>query len=303
MKNVMLRSRAFAMLTSKFVITLFSAAILSLVPYHMTLAQSEPNLGAAGGFAILGGTAVTLTNSTVIGNVGVNTGGTITETSSTILGTIHNGDAIATQAYNNFVSAYDAVAANYPCTGSLLTVYTDTMLTLTPGVYCNNAAVTFTRTTLTLDAQGDANAVWIFKIGTLGTGALTGTSLTVVLANGAQMCNVYWWTADAVTMTTSNFKGILLSGAAVTFTGGSVIGGVMAKAGITMTGTDVSGCTSILPKPPSKDCKDYCKRYWKHFCKHDGHGYGHDKDKGKCYNKDHKKYDKKDKYPKKHHNK
>ena len=78
---------------------------------------------------------------------------------------------------------YDRLAA-VGCTGTLDTAYTDATLTLTPGVYCNDAAVTFTGTTLTLDAQGDPNAVWIFKIGTRGTGALTGTGFSVVMVNG-----------------------------------------------------------------------------------------------------------------------
>ena len=82
-----------------------------------------------------------------------------------------------------------------------------------PGVYCSEATVTLTDTTLTLDAQGDANAVWIFRIGTGGTGALTGTNLSAVMTNGGQPCNVYWWVAEAVTMTTSGFQGIILAGA------------------------------------------------------------------------------------------
>jgi hypothetical protein len=188
--------------------------------------------------------------------VGVYPGTAITQTNCTIEGTLHPGDTVAQQAQDDFLVAYNALANNtvnpvlYPCTGTLNTVYTDTTLTLAPGVYCNTAAVTFTRTTLTLDGQGDPNAVWIFKIGTLGTGALTGTNFSVVMAGGGETCdnNVFWWTAEAASLTDSFFLGDILAGAAITVTGGSVDGQALAKAAVTVTGTDVSVCGSIRPQ-------------------------------------------------------
>jgi hypothetical protein len=171
----------------------------------------------------------------------------------------------------------------------LNTAYTGATLTLTPGVYCNTAAVTFTSSTLTLDAQGDPNAVWIFKIGTLGTGALTGTNFSVVMADGGQPCNVYWWLAEAATLTTSNVKGNILAGAATTFSGGSLIGRDLAKAGLTMTDASVIGCGSLVPPPIDQDhCKDYCK-HCKDYCKHhDKDCKEHDKDKNHDKDKDKK---------------
>lgn len=59
---------------------------------------------------------------------------------------------------------------------------------LPPGVYCFAAAVTFTDTTLTLDGATNPNGIWIFKV----EGALTGSGFQVVMANGAQACNVFW---------------------------------------------------------------------------------------------------------------
>jgi hypothetical protein len=290
MTNQLARTRTLTTRMSRLAVMVFSAALVFAVPFHAALAQDAPNLGAAESFALLSGPALTLTNATVIGDVGVNTGGAITQTTSSIVGTVHEGDALAVQAYEDFLAAYDALAAGSPCTGSLDAAYTDATLTLTPGVYCATAAVTFTRTTLTLDAQGDPNAVWIFKIGTLGIGALTGTGLTVVMANGGQPCNVYWWVSQAATMTTSNFKGKILAGAAVTFTGGSLIGIALAQAGMTITGTDVFGCTSLVPPPPPINCKDYCKHHWKDYRKeHDKYNWKekyHRKDYGKDKGKD-----------------
>jgi hypothetical protein len=66
-------------------------------------------------------------------------------------------------------------------------------LTKTRGVYKTASNVGITTGSLTLDAQGDPNAVFIFVIGgTLTTGAPGGS---IVLSNGAQAKNVFWSTA------------------------------------------------------------------------------------------------------------
>ena len=218
------------------VIALF-AALLSAVPFHTAFAQTAPALGSADGFAILAGTAVTCTNSTITGDVGVWPGTAITQTNCTINGAVHAGDGVAKQAYIDFLSAYNALALE-PCdvtlTGDL------TGLVLTPGVYCVAAASTTTGGTLTL--SGPSNGVWIFKIGTSGTGALTGTNFSVVMEGGGSPCNVYWWVAQAATMTNSAFQGTILAGAAITITGGTFDGDALAQAAVTMTGAAITGC-------------------------------------------------------------
>jgi hypothetical protein len=204
-----------------------------------TASSAPVALGTAGNFAVLAGTAVTCTDSTVTGDVGVWPGTAITQTNCIVNGTVHAGDGVARQAHLSFLSAYDQYA-DIPCTGSLDTAYTDTALTLTPGVYCNVAAVTFTNTTLTLN--GSSTDTWIFKIGTNGTGALTGTNFLVVMEGGGVPCNVYWWVAQAATLTDSNFAGTILAGAAITITGGTFNGDALAKAAVTMTGAVITGC-------------------------------------------------------------
>lgn len=224
------------------VIALF-AALLSAAPFHAAFAQTAPALGSAANFAVLAGPAVTCTDSTLTGDVGifspVPSGSSVTQTNCTINGTINAGDWSAVTAYNDFLSAYKALQA-LPATSCDQTL-TGTLagVTLTPGVYCFDAAATVTGQ-LTLD--GPANGVWIFKIGTLGTGALTGTNFSVVMSGGGQASNVYWWIAEAATMTTSNFQGTILAGAATTFTGGSLIGRDLAKAAVTITGATIIGC-------------------------------------------------------------
>jgi hypothetical protein len=243
-------------------IVLFSA-LLAAVPFHAALAATAPSLGSAGSFAVLsaapgGGGAVTCTNSTVYGDVGSSGDqASVTHNNCTITGAIIA--PVSAKVLKDFNSAYDQYAA-ISCTGSLATAYTNTTLTLTPGVYCNTAGVTFTNTTLFLNSQGDANAVWIFKIGTGGTGALTGTNFSVVMTGGGDgqplplPCNVYWWVAQAATMTTttvttSGFQGTILAGAAITITGlagtpttTTFNGDALAKAAVTLTDVILTGC-------------------------------------------------------------
>jgi len=205
---------------------------------NLCRAQS-PDLGAAQGFALLAGSAVTCTDTTVNGDVGVSPGTAVTQTSCVINGTVHADDGVAVQANIDFFSAYAALALT-PCDHVLTTL--DINQTLSPGVYCFDAAAKATSHVLTLN--GSSTDTWIFKIGTLGTGALTGTSFSVVTPSGAPPpCNsVFWWVAQAATMTDSQFVGTILAGDAITVTRGSFSGDALAKAAVTTTGTTVSAC-------------------------------------------------------------
>jgi hypothetical protein len=235
---------------------MLTAMFFFAAPLHSILAQPVADTVSSDSFAVLGGTAVTLTDSTVIGDVG--SPGAVTVTTSTVVGTVYPAaDPVVLTAYSDFLTNYDALALEQCDTflaGDLAG------LSLTPGVYCIEAASTTTNGTLTLDAQGDANATWLFKVGTGGAGALTGTGFSVVMDNGGQPCNVTWWIADAVTMSASSFKGNILAGAASTFTGGSMIGQVLAQAGVTMTGTDVFAC-SQLDAAKNESCGHHGKKH------------------------------------------
>jgi len=232
-----------------------------MVPFAALLYGPSPALaasflGSAESFALLAGGAVTCTNSAVTGDVGAGT--VVTQTICPVTGTVHQGDAAAATAYADFLSAY-ATLASTPCdqtlTGTLAGV------TLTPGVYCFDAAATLTGT---LTLMGPVTGTWLFKIGTKGTGALTGTNFSVVMAGGGQPCNVNWWVAQAATMTTSNFQGTILAGADITVTGGTFNGDALAGgAGTTAvrtgavtltTGAVVAGCAATATVPGDNDC-------------------------------------------------
>jgi len=198
---------------------------------------SSDTLAAASNFLVLANAGATCTDGTILGDVGTfSSTGAITRTNCPITGILHVGDSAATQAYNDFLNTYAVLA---PQAGDVCTMLTGTLagVILAPGVYCFNAAATVTGL-LTLD--GPADGIWILKIGTSGTGALTGTGFEVAMAGGGLPSNVTWRVADAVTMTTSNIQGNILAGAGITLTGGTLHGSVAAKADVTITGTVVS---------------------------------------------------------------
>ena len=238
--NLGVRARLLLRRTARLAVIVPFAALL----HSPSPASAQVSQGAAEDFAVLGGSAVTCTNSTVEGDAGVDLGGAFTQTNCTISGTVHVGDAVAQQAYDDFLDAYDDLATVPPCdfTNEPLD---NTNASLMPGVYCFDAAVTQTGTTWTLD--GSCTDTWIFRIGTLGTGALTGTNFTVVNP-GCEACadnNVFWWTAEAATLTDSNFLGSILAGTSITATRGSFNGQALAKAAVTLTGA------SPLRPPPA----------------------------------------------------
>jgi len=226
------------------------AVLISLAYTAPARAQAiAPPLGTAGNYTVLGtngiptsGT-VTCTTSTIDGNVG-SSGNSITDTGPcTITGDI---DApVAAGVISDFDDAYDAVGILNPvCDGLVPTTTT----TLPPGVYCSTAGTTIgAGVTITLD--GDASDVWVFRVGTGGLGALTGTGpgLEVVMGGTANACNVYWWTAEGATMTDAVFAGNVLSGAAATMTDTNWQGRALAATDVASTDSIISGCPAVPP--------------------------------------------------------
>ncbi len=233
--------------------------------------------GASGGFSVLANAAVTCTGGTVSGDVGTfqtAPPGAITLTEGCLIpGAQDIGGAAAKAAYQGFLDQYAALA---PKVGDVCPVITGTLAgqSLSPGVYC----VSSEAKTGVLTLSGGANATWLIKV---PSGALTGTNFSVVLAGGAQACNVTWWVDAAATMTTSAFQGNILAGAAITTTGGTLNGNAWAGAAgvgdVTFTGTAVVGCGSSNGANNKCDNgKDKDKDKDKDGCKHE------DKDKDKC---------------------
>jgi hypothetical protein len=196
-------------------------------------AEAPVPLGTTSTFAVLAGSTVTNTGATVVdgdagGDVAVSPGSAITGfPPGTLTGMTHANDGVAIQAQADLVTAYDN-AANRPTTQDL-TGQDLGGLTLMPGVYSFSSEAQLTET-LTLDAQGDPDAVFIFKIGTALT---TASDSTVSLVNGARYCRTFWQVGSSATLGTgSHFVGHLFAMASVTAnTGATVQGQLLARSG------------------------------------------------------------------------
>lgn len=206
-------------------------------------AAVAPNLGTANNFVVLGTNStptsgtVTCTNSTISGDVGT-TAGSITNTGCTIAPAPTT--PVAAGVVTDFNNAYSNLDSQNPVCDFVLSS-TPATATLSPGVYCFTAGATMNSVIFTL--SGPSTGIWVFKIGTGGTGSLTGNSFQVALTGGAQACNVYWRTAQAATMTDSNFLGTILSGSTVTMTRGTFTGRAQATTNATVT--DVGGTVAF----------------------------------------------------------
>ena len=213
----------------------------------IALAQTAPPLGQAGGFAVLGASAVTNTGPTVVtGDLGIwpNTVSSITGfPPGIVIGATHAGDAVAQQAQTDVTAAYNDLAGQACDTGNVLTGIDLGGLTLTPGVYCFSTSAQLTGT-LTLDAQGNSGAVFVFQIGSTLT---TASGSRVLLTNGGSACNVFWQVGSSATLgTTTAFAGNILALASITLNTGAVAPGrALARTGaVTLDTNGVGGCSS-----------------------------------------------------------
>ncbi|RPI64331.1 MAG: DUF3494 domain-containing protein [Planctomycetaceae bacterium] len=230
--------------------TLILLAIAALAGFPLQT-QAAIILGTAGDFAVLAGSTVTNTGSSVIngGNVGVSPGSTITGFPPATISppfTIHAADAVALAAQNDLTVAYLAAAGLSPTQD--LTGQDLGGLILVSGVYFFSSAAQLTGT-LTLDAQGDPNAQFVFQIGTTLT---TATNSSVVMINGGLTpgATVFWQVGTSATLgTTSAFEGHILALTSITLNTGATIldGSALARNGaVTLDGNTI---TNSVPEP------------------------------------------------------
>ncbi|MGI8782699.1 MAG: IPTL-CTERM sorting domain-containing protein [Acidobacteriota bacterium] len=226
---------------------LASVGLAALLCSSPALAQVAPPLGQAGSFAVLGGSTVVNTGaSAIIGDVGVSPGTVITGFPPGFVtgGTTHSDDAVARQAQIDLTTAYNNLAGqafNRDLTGTDLGGQT-----LTAGVYRFSTSAQLTGT-LTLDAQGNAGAIFIFQIGSTFT---TASNARVLLINGGQNCNVYWQVGSSATLgTASAVAGNILALTSITLnTGASLSGRALARNGtVTLDTNNVAVCPACSP--------------------------------------------------------
>ncbi|MCC5787024.1 MAG: DUF3494 domain-containing protein [Phycisphaerales bacterium] len=186
-------------------------------------AMGHSILGSAWNFSVLGGSTVTNTGSTVLtGDLGVWPGTSATGFPPGIVqGAQHIGNATAQQAQADALTAYNDLAGRAPTQD--LTGQDLGGLTLTPGVYSFSSSA-FLTGTLTLDAQGDPNAQFIFQ---MGSTLISASDSSVVGINGASGCDVFWQVGSSATLgTNTDFMGYIVANTSITMTtGASIFGG------------------------------------------------------------------------------
>jgi uncharacterized repeat protein (TIGR01451 family) len=225
------------------ILTLMLAVSMAL-PAVSVAAEAPVNLGTTSSYAILAYTTITNTGATVIdgdagNNVGLHPGNALTGFTSTppdfvtmVGGTIHAADAVALQAKNDLVTAYNDAA------GRALTATIDhdlSNITLTPGVYdgAEGGLLVSVDQTLTLDAQNNPDAVFILR----STSDLTFMSgATVRLINGARYCRVFWVVPSSASIgTDANFVGHLFAMTSITVANGAHVQGQLLARNGTVT--------------------------------------------------------------------
>ncbi len=207
------------------------------------------SLGTAASFAVLAGSTVTNTGTTtmVTGDLGLSPGLSVSAfPPGTLNGTRHATDAAAAQAQVDLTAAYNDAATrsmgSQPLPGNL------GGMTLSPGLYTNASSVLISGpgagNDVTLNANGDANAVFIFQIGSTLT---TATDSQVILTGGAQAKNIFWQVGSSATLgTNSVFEGTILAQDSITLNNGATLAGrALARAGAVTLDTN----TVTTPMP------------------------------------------------------
>jgi len=200
--------------------------VIMAIPVVSYAAQATVNLGSTSTFAVLAGTTITNTGPTVIngsagGDVGVYAGSEFTGQSEvTIGGAVHLADAVAGVAQEDLVAAYNDAAGRTPVT----TIPTELGgTTLKPGVYDSESGTFEITGTLTLDAEGDPDGVFIFLTDST---LITKSDSMVNLLNSARFCRIFWQVGTSATLgTNSHFVGHIFAMQSIAAQNGATVQG------------------------------------------------------------------------------
>jgi len=190
-------------------------------------ATATVGMGTAESFSVLGGSTVTNTGpTTMFGDLGLSPGSSVTGAPH-VLGATHVDDAVAIGAKSALTTSYND-AASRPSSGSAGTDLAGQ--TFLPGVRTASSSLLLSSGSVTLDAQGNPNAVFIFQIGTT---LITGSNTSVSLINGAQACNVFWQVGSSATLGTgTRFVGTVMASETITAnTAATIHGRLLARTG------------------------------------------------------------------------
>lgn len=234
------------------------AMVVSFAPRNATAGQAPLDLGEASRFAVLAASEITsVPTSAIIGDVGLSpaarskiAGLTLVEVTGSIFAA-DDGGAVAvmlTKAQGDLTTAYNDAAgrslnpvdvANADLGGQ----------TLAPGLYKSSGTLGITGN-LTLDAQGDPTAVFIFQIASVLT---TASGSQVILIGGANEANIYWQVGtSAVLGTTTRFKGTIMADQSISLASGATLDGrALARIGAVTLEANAITNPNVRPTPPS----------------------------------------------------
>jgi hypothetical protein len=227
-RSRMVSSENRAQRTFSLVAIVMSSALLLA---ESSAGQPAVNLGGAAQFAVLAASEITSVPTAAIkGDVGLSpaarskiAGLTPPEVTGSILAADDGGATavLLTQAQNDLTTAYNDAAGR--SLGAVDVANADLGgRTLAPGLYKSTGTLNVTGN-LTLDAQGDANAIYIFQVASVLTAA---AGSQVILSGGAKAANVFWQVGTSAAMgTTSDFKGNIMADQSISFATGSKLDG------------------------------------------------------------------------------
>lgn len=204
-------------LENDFVWSFTTAAVVVAGPLAVDLTCAE-------GFAVIAGSTITSTGPSIInGDVAMSPGSALIGFPPGVInGTVHVNDTIANDSKGCLTAAFNDAAGRAPGTSVSGNIGGQT---LTPGVYTAGSGLAVSSGNLTLDAQGDANGVFIFQIPTTFT--MT-SGLQVVLSGNAQAKNVFWQVGSSATIgTTAIMMGIIMADQSITLETGAVLNGAV----------------------------------------------------------------------------
>jgi len=225
----------------------FAATIASCLTASAARAttQAPVALGSNAAFAVLGGTTVTVTGGgSITGNIGIFPGSAYVAgvPPVTVNGTIYAGGPVAAQAQADLTTAFnDAAGRQTP----VIVAGNIGGLTLTPGLYKSTSSLAISSGDLTLDAQGNANAVFIFQIASTFT-MTSGRS--IILAGGASSSNIFWQVGSSATLgTTTVVHGNILAAVSISLLTGSTLDGRALAQGGAVTIDTGGGSSATVP--------------------------------------------------------
>jgi hypothetical protein len=232
-------------------------AVATLTFGQSAVAATAPvGLGTAKSFGVLAGTTVTNTGLTVInGNLGLSPGTSVTGFPPGIVnGTQHITDRVAAHAQADLTTAFNQASIPPPTGPNTQSTIGSAGIQkgpLVPGIYEATSSLEV-EGALTLNAGGDPDAVWIFQAP--ASTLVTDVGSSVVLANGAQACNVFWEVGSSATLNTSSvFVGTILALTSITVQhGATIMGRALARNGAVTLDDDtitVPSCAGPTPSP------------------------------------------------------